>query len=109
MRAALLRRDIISIYKLEITKDAYGSEIETYIPLYENVRAHGRDYSENRNEGSNEVIYTNSYTFEIRRNYQIGLNEKCRIKYNDNYYWINSIEKSVDDNNIIIQANKVNL
>lgn len=108
MRAGMLRNDFISLYALEITKDEYGAEVETYTLLFDNVRCNVSGFSENRGVDNEEVTYTVYRRFTVRRNYKSSLNEHCRLKYNDVWYLINSIDISKDNNNIVITAIKVN-
>jgi SPP1 family predicted phage head-tail adaptor len=90
MQAGLLR-DIIEIEKVIITKDTYGSDIETY-EYYLKTKAQVIYSSGNRNITNSEVVYNYNTTFVIR--YYIEITESMRIKFGGRYYRILSIENN---------------
>lgn len=89
MQAGLLN-DIIEIQKLITTKDAYGSDIETY-EYFLKTKAQVIYSSGNRLITNNEITFNYNTTFVVR--YYIEVIESMRIKFQSRYYRILSIEQ----------------
>jgi SPP1 family predicted phage head-tail adaptor len=101
MQAGLLNEEI-SIFFPTITKDEYGSDIETF-QYYTKTRSQVKYSSGNRDITNNEIVYNYSVTFIVRKYVQIM--ENMQIHFGGKKYRILSIEenKHLQCKNVITQ------
>ena len=104
MDSALLRHPI-DIYQLVTTKTDYGT-INTSYELKYSTKAHIIFNSENQVVSEGEVYYPINRTFIVRS--YVPVIEKDRIKYDDKFYSILSINKNDYYANTEIIATLVN-
>lgn len=104
MRAALLDSPI-GVYKPKSIVNDYGEELLTYDLEY-STRARVLNSSGNRTYENNEIYFDYRKTFHIRIYHKID--ETYRIKYNDKFYRILSIELNKQQQNKVIITELVN-
>ena len=88
MQAGLLR-DLIEVYKPELSSNEYGEQIQNYVRAYI-TKSQVQFRGGNKGESNNEVVSNYTVTFTIRRYNQIA--ENYLIKWYDRKYRILSIE-----------------
>ena len=88
MQAGLLK-ELISIYKPELSSNEYGEQIQNYVRAYI-TKSQVKFNNGNRGESNGEIVSTYTVTFTIRRYNQIA--ENYLIKWYDRKYRILSIE-----------------
>ena len=104
MNSALLKHPI-EIYRLETVHTEYGT-IEPQYNFYRNTRAHIIFNSETAVTSNGEIYYPTTRTFIIR-SYNNPL-ETDRIKWNNQWWRILSINRNDYYNNIEIMCETVN-
>ena len=104
MNAAILK-DPIDIYELVTTKTEYGT-IQTSYNLKYHTRAYVRFNSENMTVSEGEVFYPINRTFIVRA--YVPVVETDRIKWDNKWWRILSINKNKYYNNIEISTTVVN-
>lgn len=104
MRAGLLR-DTITIQRLDIAKDSFGSITSNWIDKI-TTRAQVKVNSGNRVNQNNEIINTYNVSFLIRLYHNV--NESDRIIYNHKKYRIISIDKELPKQSITIIGELIN-
>lgn len=105
MKAAGLLNEIIELFAPHAIETASGSsniEWES-VGLY---RANVRQMSSNRTEGINEILY--DFRREIIVRYYVPVEEYYRVKYNNQWYNILSIDKDRVKQQITIVVERVN-
>lgn len=104
MNAALLRNPI-EIHELVTTKNEYGTISKSY--RYKcRTKAHVKFNSENQVVSEGEIFYPINRTFIVRA--YIPVVETDRIKFENKWWKINSINKNIYYNDIEIQTILVN-
>ena len=104
MKAGKLR-DTIEIFKPVVNTTEYGGSVTSYEFHYK-TRAEVIYNSGSKTNENNEVFYSTSITFRIR--YYVDVKETMRIKFQDKYYQIISIEPNKYYNNKTIITELVN-
>lgn len=104
MNSALLRHPI-TIYALKTTKTAYGTISTSWVQKYA-TRAHIIFTNENQVVSEGEIFYPVNRTFVIRS--YVPITETDRIKWDEKWWKINSINKNDYYGNIEIQTILVN-
>lgn len=104
MQAGLLNRQI-EVYKPMILTNDVGANTTHWNRMY-TTRANVRQVSMSRGQQINEVFYPTTKEFIIRSYHHID--EFYRIKYENNFYRIISIDKRREMNDILIVADLVN-
>ena len=83
--------EIIEIHKPDIIKNDVGEQMTEYFYKYK-TKANKLNNSGGRSLDNHEILYSYNLTFEIR--YYIDINEFDRVKYNNKFYRILSIDKN---------------
>lgn len=104
MNAALLRNPI-DIYQLQNTTTQYGTINPTYTLKY-STRAHIKFNSESQVVSEGEILFPVLRTFVVRA--YVPVIETDRIKYDNKWWKITSINKNEYYNDIEIQTTLVN-
>ena len=104
MRAGLLN-EIIEIWRPFIYKNEVGSST-TIWKKDEILRANVKHNNMNRSVQVNEVFYDQTKVFIVRR--YVDIDENCRIKYQDKFYRIISIDSNRELNQKTIICDRVN-
>jgi len=102
---SVLLKDPIDIYELQTIKTEYGTIKTEYVLKY-HTRAFNRFNSENMTVSEGEVFYPITRTFIVRA--YVPVVETDRIKWDDKWWSILSINKNKYYNNTEIQATLVN-
>lgn len=90
MRAGLLN-EVITIFRATITKNAYGEDLEQWQEVT-TTRCSVRQTNSQRTTVNDEVIYNFSKQFTVR--IYVDIQPYDRIKWDNNYYTVVSIDKS---------------
>jgi len=104
MNSALLKHNI-EIYNLVTTKTQYGTIKTEYVKSTE-TRAHIIFNSENQVVSEGEIFYPINRTFVVRS--YITIFETCRIKWDNKWWKILSINKNDYYGNIEVVTTLVN-
>ena len=104
MNSALLT-DQIEIYNLTVSKTDYGTIQKTYTYAF-TTRAHVIFDSESEVVSEGEILYPINRTFIVRSYAEIT--ERDRIKWNDQYWSIISINNNKYYNNKEVRTTLVN-
>lgn len=104
MQAGLLNRQI-EVYKPMNLTNSVGASTTQWNRIY-TTRANVRQIGMNRGQQVNEIFYPNTKEFIIRSYHH--LDEFYRIKYQNNFYRIVSIDRRREMNDIVIIAELVN-
>lgn len=104
MKAGILREKI-EIYKPETITTEYGDSETEYV-LHYTTRASILYNSGTKTNENNEVFYPTTKTFIVR--HYVPVDEPMRIKFEDKYYQILSVNKNKYYNDITIVADLVN-
>ena len=104
MNSALLRHPI-TIYALKTTKTQYGTISTSWVEKY-STRAHIIFTNESQVVSEGEIFYPVNRTFVIRS--YVPVTETDRIKWDNKWWKINSINKNDYYGNIEIQTILVN-
>ena len=104
MNSALLKHPI-DIYELVVSKTEYGTIQSSYTLKY-HTRSYIKFNSENMTVSEGEVFYPITRTFIVRA--YVPVVETDRIKWDDKWWSILSINKNKYYNNTEIQATLVN-
>ena len=104
MNSALLKHKI-EIYRLNTKPTDYGT-IEAEYDFYRTTRAHIMFNSETSVTANGEIFYPTTRTFVVRLNNDVV--EQDRIKWNNEWWKIVSINRNDYYNNIEIITEKVN-
>jgi head-tail adaptor len=104
MQAGLLNRQI-EVYKAVTLTNTVGSTTTKWTKIFE-TRANVRQTGMNRAQQVNEIFYPTTREFIIRSYHHID--EFHRIKYQNNFYRIMSIDRRRETNDILIIADLVN-
>lgn len=104
MQAGLLNK-IIEIYSCSIEENDFGHIKPNYSFIYR-TRARVVYDAGDRTIENDEVFFTNTVTFTVRKYVPVELTS--RIKYKDKYYRILSIEDSDYLQNLTIRTELVN-
>ena len=104
MNAAILKTPI-EIYELVTTKTEYGT-ISTSYQLKYATRAHIQFNSENQVVSEGEIFYPINRTFIVRS--YVPVTETDRIKWDNKWWRIISINKNIYYNDLEIIAVEVN-
>lgn len=102
--AGLLNRQI-EVYKAVTLTNTVGSTTTKWTKMFE-TRASVRQTGMNRGQQVNEIFYPTTREFIIRSYHSID--EFHRIKYQNNFYRIVSIDRRRETNDILIIADLVN-
>lgn len=98
--------EVVKIYDPVTTINQYGERKSEYQEVY-TTRARVENTSGNRVVENNEIVFTYSYNFTLRS--YVPVKEASRIWWQDNYYRILTLQRRREYNDILIQAEKVNL
>lgn len=104
MKAGKLK-DIIEIWKPVVNTTEYGDSVTQYEFHYK-TRAEVIYNSGSRTNENDEIFYPTSRTFRVR--YYVDVKEPMRIKFDDKFYQIISIEPNKYYNNKTIITELVN-
>lgn len=104
MQAGLLNRQI-EVYKPVTLTNTVGSTTTTWTKVFE-TRASVRQTGMSRGQQVNEIFYPTTKEFIIRSYHHID--EFYRIKYQNNFYRIVSIDRRRETNDILIISDIVN-
>lgn len=104
MQAGLLNRQI-EVYKPVTLTNTVGSTTTTWTKVFE-TRASVRQTGMSRGQQVNEIFYPTTKEFIIRSYHHID--EFHRIKYQNNFYRIVSIDRRRETNDILIISDIVN-
>lgn len=104
MKAGLLNEKI-EIYSKEVTISESGSVKHNY-ELFYTTRANVRHNSGSQVDSNGEVFYPTNKTFIVRQ--YVPVKEPMRIKYDDKFYKIISINLDKTYNNKVIIAELIN-
>lgn len=104
MKAGLLKEKIY-VYKPTVTKTEFGGTKVDY-DLVCSTRAGILWNSGNRENENNEIFFSQSKTFIIRR--YIPITEQCRIKHGEKFYRVLSIEPNKKYNNLTVETTLIN-
>ena len=104
MRAGLLN-EIIEIWRPFIYKNEVGASTTVW-KKDEILRANVKHNNMNRSVQVNEVFYDQTKIFTVRR--YVDIDENCRIKYQDKFYRIISIDSNRELNQKTIICDRIN-
>lgn len=104
MKAGILREKI-EIWEPNIEVTAYGTHKKTYVFSY-STRANVTYNSGTRTTENDEIVYPNNKTFIVR--HYVPVKEPMRIKYEDKFYQIQSINPNKYYNDKEIYTTLVN-
>ena len=104
MKAGTLKEKI-ELYAPDVVTTEFGDSKINYELCY-TTRAFVKYNSGSRVNENNEVFYPNSKTFIVR--YYVPIAEPMRIKYEDKFYQVISVNKDQKYNNKVIDAELVN-
>lgn len=104
MKAGLLKEKVY-IYKPLVTKTDFGDTKVTYELSY-TTRAGVLWNSGSRENENNEIFFAQNKTFIIRR--YVPITEQCRIKYENKYYRVLSIEPNKKYHNLTVETTLIN-
>ncbi len=95
----------IEIYSPNIIKNELGEQVNTYSYKLR-TKANKLSNSGNRKLENHEIVYSYNLVFEVR--YYIDVEETDRIKYNNKFHRILSIDKNNLLQKIIITTELIN-
>lgn len=104
MQAGLLNK-IIEVYQPVTTINEVGSSTITWECII-TTRANVRNVGMNRGQQINEIFYPTTKEFTIRSYHSID--EFYRIKYDNKFYKIISVDNRREYNDIVILADLIN-